>query len=191
MAITVTCSGCSKRFRASETAAGKLGRCPSCGATFPIPASNLNAVPTFGVDRPFEDSDFDSPRASMPDTAESFQSNDLSSLYEMPRTDDGPVRSKRKRTDEIPSSRGRYKRIASGLVAVDWFQWTTSLLFSIFLVIYGVSQVGSQDEAALRDGSLALQLALSTLVGSVVFSWLATALLALIDIEAHLASMGR
>jgi len=74
---------------------------------------------------------------------------------------------------------------------MDWLQWGSSLVFIVLLVGYAIDQQSGKDQAAWLEGQLALQLALSLSIGSMHFTWMATALLALLDIENHLAAAGR
>lgn len=41
MAISVTCGGCGQKLKVADTAAGKHGKCPKCGAAVQIPEAEL------------------------------------------------------------------------------------------------------------------------------------------------------
>ena len=43
MAIECTCPGCGQRFRAADAAAGKLAKCPKCGAAIRLPEQTAAA----------------------------------------------------------------------------------------------------------------------------------------------------
>ena len=45
MPIAVTCGGCGKRLKVPDSAAGKRGKCPQCGATVPIPEAEIEPLP--------------------------------------------------------------------------------------------------------------------------------------------------
>jgi hypothetical protein len=44
MSISVTCDGCGKSLKVKDEWAGKRGKCPTCGKTFPIPAAGAAMI---------------------------------------------------------------------------------------------------------------------------------------------------
>lgn len=66
MPITFGCPGCGKTLRVGDENAGKLARCPDCGAVATIPAAGSPTAPT--PSSPFSSS---SPTASIPEPAPS------------------------------------------------------------------------------------------------------------------------
>jgi len=190
MSLRVTCPGCSKRFQAPDSAAGKVGKCPTCGVTFALPAANSGADLNLGADRPFDDADFDEPVSTSPLSDLPPDPMPLSQMYAPPKASASTRDDRPRRGDDSPT-RGRYRRIAAAAVFMDWLQWGSSLVFIVLLIGYSIDQQSGKDQAAWLEGQLALQLALSLSMGSMLFTWMATALLALLDIEKHLAAAGR
>lgn len=192
MSLRVTCPGCSKRFLAADSAAGKVGRCPACGEKFALP-EGAESVADFEVARPFDDADFDVPRASRPSVTLPPEPSPMTELYTRPRETTASTRGERSRHFAPTPTRGRYARIAGVAVVMDWIQWIVNLVVALLLVAYALQQQNdaTSNEAAWIEGQLAWQLALSVTIGSMFYTWLVTALLALIDIESHLALMSR
>lgn len=192
MSLRVTCPGCAKRFLAADSAAGKVGRCPACSEKFALPMGAESAT-EFEVTRPFDDSDFDPPPSGRHSESQPAEPSPMTQIYTQPRETTSSARGERNRHKESTPTRGRYARIAGVAVAMDWLQWIVNLVIALLLVAYALQQQGGANstEAAWLEGQLAWQLALSVTIGSLFYTWLVTALLALIDIEAHLASMSR
>lgn len=69
MPIPITCPSCNGKFNAPDAAAGKKGKCPSCGGIIPIPLAapveDVYEAEDFGY-RPFDDDDFNPPTPSEP-----------------------------------------------------------------------------------------------------------------------------
>jgi uncharacterized integral membrane protein len=151
------------------------------------------SVADFEVARPFDDADFDVPEASRPSVTRPPEPSPMTELYTRPREATASTRGERSRHFEPTPTRGRYARIAAVAVVMDWIQWIVNLVVALLLVAYALQQQNgaASTEAAWLEGQLAWQLALSVTLGSMFYTWLVTALLALIDIESHLASISR
>jgi hypothetical protein len=133
MSLRVTCPGCSKRFQAPDSAAGRVGKCPTCGATFALPSSSSGSDANLGVDRPFDDADFDEPMAasSLPDVP--FEPTPLSQMY-APATATRSARDDRPQRNEEPPTRKRYRRVALAAEYMDWLQWGARHCLRIMIV---------------------------------------------------------
>ena len=192
MSLRVTCPGCAKRFLAADSAAGKVGRCPACGEKFALPTGAESAT-DFDVARPFDDADFDVPRTSRSSVTLPPEPSPMTEFYTRPQDSTASARGERKSHHESTPTRGRYARIAGVAVVMDWIQWIVDLVVALFLIAYALQQQNgaTSNDAAWIEGQLAWQLALSVTIGSMFYTWLVTALLALIDIESHLASLSR
>lgn len=193
MPIPVTCPGCSKNFTAPESAAGKRGECPKCGSRVRVPASDMDDGLSSLLDEvtPIDVDDFDDAmRSTTPPPKDSPPKDPpptrLSDYYSPTPSPDKRTPSKNRRSNR---TRGRYARATNYLIGLDWINFLAVVGLAIVAVGYGLTL--STNENATPQEWEAFRL-LCVVEFYLIWAYIGTfivvtALLALLDIEDHLA----
>ena len=183
MSIPVRCLGCSKSFTAPDSAAGRRGKCPSCGASVRVPEPvSIDASSGGFADDLADAIAVDHEPSPTP----------MSDLYETPTPPRHSVK-----TPPTTTRPGPHRVARRTAIVVDWIWfWMTVLVSVVVGIAYAAICFGHPEVSAMPVWVKIVAFVVLTSAVTAIF-WTIylvervfnSALIAIFDIEDHLARM--